>query len=188
MCGKTADDNPDGLEYVSNRYKTQEMCNKAINDYSIAIEFVPDRYKSQKMCDRVVLKSPFSLRYVPNQYKTQKMCRKAVDDCLAPLKFVPYRFVMSKMIKKLFTDLYADENILFFNEDSSNTVFNCNEMGVLNIDLNCINLDDNNFDEDDPDTIIHVRLLSWHTKFEERKALKKELNEQLIPVALHPNR
>ena len=27
-------------------------------------------------------------------------------------------------------------------------------MGILNIDLNCISLDDNNFDEDDSGTII----------------------------------
>ena len=90
------------------------------------------------------------------------------------------------MIKKLFTDLYADENILYLNEDSSNAIFNYNEMGILNIDLNCINLDDNNFEEDDP--VIHVRLLAWHTKFEKRKALKKELNEELMSAAWHPNR
>ena len=61
------------------------------------------------------------------------------------------------MIKKLFTALHTDENILYFNEDSGDAVFKCNEMGFLNIDLNNINLD-NNFDEDDPDTIILVRL------------------------------
>ena len=38
-------------------------------------------------------------------------------------------------------------------------MFNCNEMGILNIDLNNINLD-NNFDESDPDTIILIRLLA----------------------------
>ena len=70
------------------------------------------------------------------------------------------------MIKELFTALYADENILYFNEDSRNVVFSCNEMGILNIDLNNINLDN-------PDTIIFVRLLAWHIKFEKRKALKK---------------
>ena len=42
--------------------------------------------------------------------------------------------------------------IFYFNEDSGNVVFSFNEMGILNIDLNNINLD-NNFDEDDPDTI-----------------------------------
>ena len=46
-------------------------------------------------------------------------------------------------------------------------------MGILNTDLNNINLD-NNFDEDDLDTIILVRLLAWHIKFEKRKALKKK--------------
>ena len=60
-------------------------------------------------------------------------------------------------------------------------------MGILNIDLNNINLY-NNFDEDDPDTIILIRLLAWHIKFEKRKELKKELNEELMPVAWHPYR
>ena len=44
-------------------------------------------------------------------------------------------------------------------------------MCILNITLNNINLD-NNFDEDDPDSIILVKLLAWHIKFEKRKALK----------------
>ena len=60
-------------------------------------------------------------------------------------------------------------------------------MGILNIDLNNINLD-NNFDEDDPDTIIFIRLSPWHIKFEKRKALKKSISEELMPVAWNPKR
>ena len=62
------------------------------------------------------------------------------------------------MIKEPFTALYADESILYFNENSGNTVFSCNEMSILNIDLNNISLD-NTFDEDDLDTVILIRLL-----------------------------
>ena len=40
------------------------------------------------------------------------------------------------------------------------------------MDLNNINLD-NNFDEDDPHTIILIRLLTGYNKFEKCKALKK---------------
>ena len=61
------------------------------------------------------------------------------------------------MIKNFFTALYADENVLYLNEDSGDAVFSYNEMGINYIDLNNSNLD-NNFDEDDPDTIIHIRL------------------------------
>ena len=93
------------------------------------------------------------------------MCYKAVDDCLVALKFVPNWFVTSKMIKKLFTALYADENTHYFNEDSSNVAISCNKMHVLNIDLNNINLDDTNYEEDNPGTIILIRLLAWHVKF-----------------------
>ena len=81
----------------------------------------------------------------------------SVDDSLAALKFIPDWFVTSEMIKKRFTALYAGEKILYFNEDFDDAVFN--EMGIVNIDLNNINLD-NYCDEDDPDTIIFIRLLA----------------------------
>ena len=87
------------------------------------------------------------------------------------------------MIKKSFTALYADENKLYVNEDSGNAVFNCNGIGILNIDLNNINLD-NNFGEDDPDTIIFTRLLAWHIKFEKHKVLKNELSEELMTIRI----
>ena len=77
------------------------------------------------------------------------------------------------MIKKLYSALYGDENILYFNEDSSDATFCCNEMGILSVNINNINLDDSNYEEDDTDTIILTRLLSWHIKLEKRKAPKK---------------
>ena len=49
-------------------------------------------------------------------------------------------------------------------------------MVILYIDLNKINLDDNNYDKVNPDTIIHVRHLVWYIKFAKHKALKKKLN------------
>ena len=120
------------------------------------------------MCDRVVSEDPFLILYCPDKYITQRMCDKAVDDSLAALKLIPSWFVTSKMINKFFTALYADENILYFNEDSGNVVFSFNEMDIFNLDLNNINLD-NNFDKDDSDTIILIRLLTWHIKFEKHK-------------------
>ena len=55
--------------------------------------------------------------------------------------------------------MYAGDNILCFNEDSGNIIFSCNEMGILSIDLNNIDLNDTNYDKDDPETIIHIKLL-----------------------------
>ena len=54
-------------------------------------------------------------------------------------------------------------------------------MGILNIDTN-----DTNYNEDAPETIIHIRLLTWHIRFKKRKALKKALNEELMIIAWHP--
>ena len=68
--------------------------------------------------------------------------------------------------------LFTQMKIYCFNEDSDNIRFSLDKMGIPNKDLNNINLD-NNCDEDDSDTIILIRLLPWHIKFEKRKALKK---------------
>ena len=86
------------------------------------------------------------------------------------------------MIKTLFIALYTDENIFYSNEDSGNVVYSCYKMGFLNIDLNNINLD-NNFDEDESDTIIFIRHLAWCNKFYKRKELKKKISEELMPIA-----
>ena len=105
---------------------------------------------------------------------------------LATLKLIPDWFVTRKMIKKLYTDLYPDESILYFNEDSGNVAFSCNEMGILNIGRNNINLD-NNFDEVDFDRIINIRLLAWHIKFEKFKPFPIAI-QKLMSVAWHPKR
>ena len=86
------------------------------------------------------------------------MYDEGINDSLAALKLIPDWFVTSKMIKKRFTTLYTYKNILYFNKDSSNAVFNYNEMGIVNIDLHNMNLD-TNFDEEDPNTIILIRFL-----------------------------
>ena len=112
------------------------MCHKSVDDYFIALEFIPDRYKTQEMCDRIISDDPFSLGYAPD-----KICDEAVTDFIRTLGFVSYWFVTSKIIIKLFTALYADENILNFDYDFGNVAFNCNKLGIVYKDLNTVNLD-----------------------------------------------
>ena len=92
------------------------------------------------------------------------MCDKALGDFLTVLKLIPDLFVTSKMIKKRYTALSTDDGLLFFNEDSGDITFCCDEIGILSVNLNNINLD-NNFDEYDPDTIILIKFLSWSSTF-----------------------
>ena len=57
-------------------------------------------------------------------------------------------------------------------------------MGIFNIDLNNVNLN-NDFDDDDPGNVIHIRRLDWHIQSGKRRALEKKLDEELMPVAWH---
>ena len=137
--------------------------------------------------DRVVSEDLSLIVYCSDKYVTQRISDEAVDVSLAELKLIPDWFVTSKMLEKLYTALFTDENTLYFNESSAKVAFCYDEMGILCVSLNNINLD-NNFDEDDPDTIIYIRLLSWHIRFEKRKVLEKKISEELISIAWRPKR
>ena len=53
------------------------------------------------------------------------------------------------------------------------------------IDLNNINIDVDNFDEDDPETIVFVRLMAWCIRYKQRKQIKR-IGEKLMPTARLP--
>ena len=44
----------------------------------------------------------------------------------------------------------------------------------VTIDLNNINIDEDNFDEDDSETIVPVRLMAWCIRYKQRKANKND--------------
>ena len=168
ICNQAIDSYRYWLEFVPECYKTQKMRDKAVNTYPSAIKFVPqclmtqemfdkpvniclfvsdfipDHYKTQEMCDRVLSEDDFLIAYCPNKYKIQRICDEGVDYSLVTLKLILDLFVSSKIIENFLLLCYA---LIYFNEDSSNFVFSCNEMGILNTNLNNINLD-SNFDED----------------------------------------
>ena len=54
-------------------------------------------------------------------------------------------------------------------------------MGHNTTDLNNINPDDDNFDNDS-ETVIHVRHMAWHNRYEQRMACEKEIYKKLMPV------
>ena len=118
MCDKAVDTYPSTIKLVSECCKTQEICHRAVHRCIFAFDSIPDKYKTQEIFNLVVSLYPCFTVYCPNKYITQEMCDEAVEDSLVALKLIPDWFVTNKMIKKLLTALYADENILYFNEDS----------------------------------------------------------------------
>ena len=102
------------------------------------------------------------------------MWYEATDECLAAAEFIHGLFVTSKMFEKCHDVLLANNDILFSFEDFCKVIFFINNMGYLDVDLYKINLNnDKKFYEDDPETIIQIRLLPWWNKFEKCNTLKK---------------
>ena len=113
--------------------------------------------------------------HFPVKYVTQKMCDKAVDISLGILKMIPNWFVTKKWLKSsllLFTQIkgYLRYKTILM-KILTDVVFNRNEVSILNIDINNINLG-NNFDEDDSDTNILIRLSAWHINLKNLRHLQ----------------
>ena len=88
------------------------------------------------------------------------MSDTTIYDFLPALKLFLIWLATSKMIKKIHKALFPGDDIDFFNEHPGNVTFSKDEMGIFSVVLDNVNLDDVNFDEDDPETIIHVRLMA----------------------------
>ena len=87
------------------------------------------------------------------------MCHKAVGDCLAALKCVPFWLLQVKWLK-YFLLIYTQMKIYsILMKTLVNVTFCCNEMGIVIVNLNNINHDDTNYEADNPDTIIFIRIL-----------------------------
>ena len=158
MCNKAVNNYPHALRFVPDCCMTQKMRDKAVNTHPSTIQSDSECYKTQEILIDVFLcliwifskdTCLILIVYCLDRYKSQRTCDEAVDDSLAALRFVSDWFVTRKTIKKLLTALYADDNVLNFDEDSGDAVCSCNDMGILSTDLNNINLVDTNYDEDD---------------------------------------
>lgn len=68
------------------------------------------------MCEKGVSKIRSVLKYCLNRYKNQKKGYKALYDCLSALKFVSDWIFTNKMIQDLHEALFANDDVLFFNE------------------------------------------------------------------------
>ena len=86
-------------------------------------------------------------------------------------------------------------NVVFSNDDIDLDVIGpdiaalfSDGMGLVTIDHNNINLNDDNFDEDDPINIVFVRLIAWCNRFKQSKAGGNNIDKKLLPIAWHPTR
>ena len=81
-----------------------------------------------------------------------------IDSYQLTLKFVPGWFVTNEMIEKLDNAVFSNEDIVFGNIDS-NIVINLIIIYWYK-PYNNISLDDDDFDNNDPKTINHVRRMA----------------------------
>ena len=69
------------------------------------------------------------------------------------------------MLKDLDNDISVNDSIVFVHAESDNAIFFSDNMDLVNVYLNTVSLDDVNFDDDDPETIIiYIRLMDRYNR------------------------
>ena len=104
--------------------------------------------------------------YVPDQFKTQEMCNDAVDAEPRVLEFVSNQFKTQEMCNDA---AGAGPWVLWFVPDHFKTAQMCEE-AVKKY----------------PWLLADVG--TWYEGYIKRKAMKKNIKEELMPVAWHPDR
>ena len=175
---EAVDTYPTIMQSVIEYCKTQEMCDKAANTCFLYSRLIKDTKNMSQNC----FQRSFYGKIL--WWKAQKTCDEDFNDSHSALSFAPDWFVTNKMIRELHEALFANYDILFFDEDFGNITLFANKMDILSTDLDKIDLDGVDFDEEDPETIFHVRILAGRNKFEKRKAFKKDVSKKLM----HPTK
>ena len=106
-------------------------------------------------------KSPEVLSFVSDQFVTQKMCDETVKKSPWMLKHVPDQFVTQKMCDKVVKE---NPRVLELVPDQFVTQEMCNV------------------------AVKKSPCALWYRGYEQRKAQKAKIKEELMPVAWHPDR
>ena len=85
------------------------------------------------------------------------------------LKVVPDWFVTNKMVDILNKVVFSNNDIDFNYIDPDIITLFCDDIGINTININIINLDGN---DDNIETMINVKLVTWRSKYKQRIAFK----------------
>ena len=120
------------------------------------------QYKTQEMCNEAVQRVvPWALSYVPDKFVTQKMCNEAVEKSPWVLEHVPDQYKTQEMCNEA---MEKNPWVLELVLDQFVTQEMCDEAGKKS-----------------PCAL-------WYKGYEQCKAQKAKIKEELMPVAWHPDR
>ena len=90
------------------------------------------------------------------------------------------------MLENLYNAEIFNGNIVFVSADSD-VIFVSDDMGLLNVDANNVSLDNDNFNIEDSEYIIHVSFMDWCNRYKQLNKSKKEINQRINSCSMTCN-
>ena len=135
--------------------KTLEVSEKVVDSCLPALKFVPNWFDT-------------NILFVSNQSGANFNDDRQVSTTLLDTSWVLYWSAWNawktKFLEKPDDVVISNDDIIIVNKDSDNVTFFSNDIGLVNVDLNNVRLDDVSFDNDGPEIIIHARFNAWYNR------------------------
>ena len=142
--------------------KTQKMCNETVQKVIWALSYVLDQYKTKEVRNEAVQRIPRGLKLRSAKYKTQEMYNKVVKKSPWMLELIPDQYKTQEMCNEA-----VEKNAWMLEHvpDQFVTQKMCNEAVKKS-----------------------PCALWWYKGYEQCKAQKAKIKEELMAVAWHPGR
>ena len=80
------------LQYIPNKYITQESYEIAIKQDAFALMYIPEELRTKKMCELVIKQDGWILQYIPEHLRTKELCLEAVQSNGNALCYIPEEY------------------------------------------------------------------------------------------------
>lgn len=114
ICENAVRYNGTYLQYVPEKFITQELCYLAISRSPYVIEYIPSKMKSQELYINLVRESSKNLKGIPAEKRTYEMCQIAFDNTYGKDKndySIVGALIFPSMILQILRELDKPENI-----------------------------------------------------------------------------
>ena len=169
---------PRWIREIPRHLKTQEMCEEVIWIEPRSLAFLPDCFKTEGLCIKAVRRNPYALDCVPDNVKTQKTCIKAMRENSAVFFLVPDRFKTQEMCNDA-----VDVDPL-----SLRDVVQRDSYYLQFISHWFVTQEQLEIWHDDDDYCTDDEIVERYKRYKKRKAQKSKIKEELLPIALYPDR
>lgn len=124
MCKSAIRQSVDALDYIPERYLTEEIYIYALEQDYHALRYIPKNKLTKKYCNLAFSKSAYAIKYFSERFKTNDICRDAININWQLFQFCSDSFFNSENAERILKDIIKLEDINNLDRNKQKSLFN----------------------------------------------------------------